>query len=82
LDLFAFPNPATDRIAVQLGDIQSKAANIILFNSAGHKMLEESVKLYRGEGKITLEIDHLPRGIYHLQLQAENQLKSKQIILQ
>lgn len=81
LDLSAYPNPATDRIAIQLGDIQSKAANILLYNSTGQKMLDQEVNVYRGGLNTSLDVDHLERGIYHLHIKTDTKSVVEQIVL-
>lgn len=61
--LFAYPNPARDRIAVELGSeyVGSKAR---LLNLAGVILQQVDVK----QEKLTLDISSYASGIYLLQL--------------
>jgi hypothetical protein len=58
-----FPNPATDRLNVRFGNLDSPA-NINIFNSLGAKVL--SAEIAPGADTQTLDISRLPAGFYNL----------------
>lgn len=82
LDYEIYPNPVSAQLNVNIKEILSQSASVILFNAAGQKMKEEQVKLYRGEAKTSLYVDDLTRGIYHLQIKTGTRSTVKPVILQ
>jgi len=65
-----YPNPANDRLYVQLAG-NSKYLNAILFNTMGQKLLETDAH--------ELEVGGLPGGIYFLRVQTDKGFSTQKI---
>ena len=57
-----YPNPAKDRLTINLGDIPLKNTTLKLVNVIGETVLEKQVNA----NSETLTISHLPAGVYSL----------------
>ncbi len=66
----AFPNPAKDVLLIQTSMVNYQ---IKLFDSVGRL-------LYSGAGSRSLDLSHLPAGVYWLQFQMENKMEAQKII--
>lgn len=75
LPLSLFPNPAFDRINIQLSDRQN-ADEWNIVNSAGAEVKHQQIK--QSNFSIEVEIGDLPPGIYHFQTLQGGQIRSSQ----
>lgn len=66
ISLSVFPNPAKDRLVLQVNAKQSLVLNYYLYNSEGR--LLQGTKL--ADSRTEIDLDDLPGGVYFLQLQA------------
>lgn len=73
-----FPNPAKDYINILIRDENPQALNLRLFNSSG-----QLAGVYQmNSNDFQIDINNLPSGLYLLQLQSENSIKSYKILKQ
>lgn len=77
-EISIFPNPATDNIIIDLGDIDSATFNFSLLNSTGQHFKINSNRL--NEKQYQLDISHLPKSIYFLSIKIGNGKITKKII--
>ena len=70
-----FPNPATNRIYLE--NSKSEITQVVLRNSRGQTVAVELSK----EEQQMLDVEHLPRGVYILEIQTKEKTESKTIIL-
>ncbi len=70
LELFSlYPNPAGERLFLQIGKLREDQLTIRIRNSKGSLLLEyDHTKLGRGVYEIVLPLDMLPGGVYFLEL--------------
>lgn len=68
--LSLYPNPAGNRINLNITAIESTAVDMIIYNQLGQKVLTKTDNIYIGENKLEVNISNLPAGIYFLRLQA------------
>lgn len=78
-NIVVFPNPAHDQIQIRLNDTVEKA-NIHFFNHLGQQVLFEQVT--NGQFSAILPIHHLPRGVYLVQIEADNLMVIQKLTLQ
>lgn len=80
-NISTFPNPTTDVINVQFGAIGDDANGTInIVNLNGQIVQQQQVTL--NEGTTTqIQVTDLPRGLYLLQINADNQKVTRKVIL-
>lgn len=78
ITLAVYPNPASDNITIQMNNIESNEANIIIYDVLGRISMEKSFNVHNNSLKESVEINNLSAGIYTLQIVLENGT-SKQI---
>lgn len=55
-----YPNPAIDKLTLEMS---SPFDNVMIFNSSGVKLMDESIK---GKAEIMIDVSHFSQGIYNL----------------
>jgi hypothetical protein len=82
VDLSVFPNPASNTITLLNNGVNNKTGQyqVSLTNAHGTIVMNQSVTMQAGK-PIVLTVDHLPRGMYLLQLQNGNTTVNKKMIL-
>lgn len=64
-----FPNPADDFLVIETPITQT--ANLHIFNMSGKKIMQCQL----GQSTTSLNIRHLPQGIYFLKIESENEIR-------
>ena len=78
-----FPNPATDKINLQLIINIPQIISVKIFNSSGKQVIGEQRKLQAGEQNWQLDVSRLPAGIYEIIIGSESGAKiSERLIIQ
>jgi len=72
------PNPATDKVTIQLTEADAEIKNISLFNLNGQLILEQNTS----SNSITLNIENIPTAVYYLKIELKDQVISQKIIKQ
>lgn len=85
LDITVFPNPTTDELHINLGQSSSPLSknnrgSIQLFNSLGKSIL--TIDATENESILVLHLKDFPKGIYTLLINIDQEVYTKQIILQ
>ena len=62
-------------------NILFEESEITIYNSVGQKVYFERFKAVNGEQNKEINLKHLPKGIYNLQLKLHDYTKVKQIII-
>ncbi|MFK7921541.1 MAG: T9SS type A sorting domain-containing protein [Bacteroidia bacterium] len=76
MSMSVFPNPAEDRLQVELFSPQSGNAELLLTDQQGRIILQENVLLQQDqEAKLVLQLSHLAAGMYQLRLRQEGSVK-------
>ena len=72
-----FPNPVSDIVTVELGDLKGSKASITLYDSRGQIV-------YRDEtfSTTSIQVSHLSRGVYILELLGKRGASQSQIIIE
>jgi len=80
LETHVFPNPANRFIQLMFELNTNGESNIDLFNLSGQKVLHQSIRSYTGKNQHTISIEHLPDGIYMLNISANKETVSFKFI--
>lgn len=72
-----YPNPAKYQLNVELTDKSSERCTITLIDLAGHRVLETSTN----QGVSTLDISHLKKGAYFLQLEQGTKFTVRKVMV-
>ena len=76
LHIAVFPNPASERVVVQLPHDQK--AEIALRNTNGQVIIKQLTRIQRNE----LDVSALPRGIYLLEVKTEDLVGMRKIVVE
>ncbi|MBP7273764.1 MAG: T9SS type A sorting domain-containing protein [Saprospiraceae bacterium] len=80
-DIFIQPNPTTNNIQYSLEAAESGAAQINVLDIVGKTVLSKNQELSEGENTFSLEVQHLAKGPYILQIiDASGNLKSQRFV--
>jgi hypothetical protein len=71
-----YPNPTTETLFVELGQILEKDSKILVYNMLGELMISKSSNQNNGNGTINLDTHSLKQGIYLLKIEADNAVKT------
>lgn len=74
----AFPNPAGKEVTIQLNQVDSHTVSLIVYNATGQQV--SSTTLLPGNRMATIELQHLPAGIYHIHAITASHRRSINII--
>jgi len=72
-----FPNPFTDKLNIQVDDKAQGSIDLKLYSLNGGLVFSER---YIGNENITVSTDHLPTGIYVLQLRTSDSIQSIRMV--
>ncbi|MBX2874878.1 MAG: T9SS type A sorting domain-containing protein [Saprospiraceae bacterium] len=61
-----FPNPATDRLTVELPDAVQEKVNITFFDVSGKPVLQQRKRVYQSQ--LTTNVRRLPAGVYMVRI--------------
>ena len=64
----SYPNPADDKVFLQLNASESVEAEITFMNVTGQTVLKQPVSLHAGQNKHEIDVSDLIPGLYHLDL--------------
>jgi hypothetical protein len=71
-----YPNPATETLFVELGQILEKDSKILVYNMLGELLISKTSNQNNGNGTINLDTHSLKQGIYLLKIEADNAVKT------
>ncbi|NCA86756.1 MAG: T9SS type A sorting domain-containing protein, partial [Clostridia bacterium] len=72
-----YPNPTRGELTIALGNVSLRDASVIITNQNGQVMLRRELQ----ETNTQLNLENLPRGIYHLRITTGAFVKVERIIL-
>lgn len=79
LNIFIFPNPASDLIAIQVGTINQENLTVELFDLQGKKI--QNTTLYQGTTIAYFDVTTLYEGQYIVKISLGNETLSKKILI-
>jgi hypothetical protein len=75
-----YPNPTGDKFVIELPDV--KNARLDLYNIQGQLLLSQKDMIWIDANHYEASVTHLPKGIYMLKMNLDNQLNIRKIIIQ
>ncbi len=82
IKLFAYPNPANDRLFLSISSEESQKIAVNLLNAFGQEVASNpEMTLQAGTNSKTLDVSALSAGIYYLNLKMDNQILTKKIVI-
>jgi photosystem II stability/assembly factor-like uncharacterized protein len=76
--VWIYPNPAYDRLYIEVKNPQSRICRVFLYNLSGQKLIERNF-----DGTLTeLDIKSVNPGIYFIRTEVGDKMYSKQIVIQ
>ena len=69
-----YPNPVSNWLTIESIETSDKLATIKIFDITGRMILEQ--KESAGKGSMTIDVSHLPKGMYQLMVEFEHEVKS------
>lgn len=78
-DVLLFPNPTSDEITLMLPISLRQDAVWRMLNLLGQSVMEG--RIGAGKKEALLHVGHLPAGVYRMQIQLENQVITKQVLI-
>jgi len=79
MDVSIYPNPTTGKFKVQSSKFRVEVLKVELVDLNGKVFMEEE-KRGRGEEGISVDIDHLPAGVYFCRISFSNSLTVKKLV--
>jgi hypothetical protein len=80
LNVMLYPNPNDGKFRVKLLARPAEHVSIFMTDAAGRMVKQQQIKNFRGEHTETFDVI-LPPGIYYLSVKADDQLVSRQFII-
>ena len=77
-----YPNPAVTETEIIYNTITSVPVNMKVIDLLGNEIISQKTQSFSGLNKFKIDVSTLPAGIYHVTLNAGNNLLTKKIIKQ
>ncbi len=82
-DFSVYPNPATDYFVLDFNLNESAKVKVFVYNTLGQLQSSYDLgQLAGGQNQETINVEGLPKGLYTVQLQINNKLIAKKILVQ
>jgi len=72
-----FPNPAHERVTMQISSAVNETTKYVIYDSFGRVMDEEIINLTSGDSSLQIDVSKLETGLYMLRLFIENLSENK-----
>ncbi len=80
--LAVYPNPAHDKISVELNTKADNNFNMVLMDMSGRSVLSENIAVSKGLNTFELDITHFAKGIYTLRVQSVHESHQVKIAIE
>lgn len=80
-EFVVYPNPSSGIINIRFGTQAGSRLTVLVFNSAGQKVLEESISSPGRNELRQFDLSHLQNGVYQLRINSKYNQKVTQLIL-
>jgi hypothetical protein len=81
MDMRIYPNPSNGTFVLDLNSEESQRLDIKVFNTIGDIVFSESGIQFNGKYNKTLDLSNLSEGMYFLQINTQNRLLTKKLIV-
>jgi hypothetical protein len=80
-DIFSlYPNPATERININVGNLPGNNASIRIMNMVGSYVLQQNDMLTSKGDQLEISVGNLPSGMYIVQVESEDKAYTRKFI--
>jgi len=80
-EVIIYPNPANDKLAIDMQITESGTIQINFINMMGQKLSQQKVSTFGGQLKLITDISHLPNGVYTIEFVVKNSKLHKRVII-
>ncbi len=80
--LKTFPNPSQGEFFIQSNEDIQANSSLNIFNNSGQVVHSSKLSLIPANQDVPLNLSHLPKGIYHIQIKNNKNIMSQKITLQ
>jgi hypothetical protein len=80
-EMKVYPNPGYGQYNLEVKGIESQAYNVTVYNAIGNLVYQKVIS-NRGQGRNTINLNHLSDGIYYLKVKDDNTEKVIKIVKQ
>ena len=74
-----YPNPATNSITMEIKKDSHGKETVSIYNMQGQLMMHQ---IFPGQNKITMDVKHLPAGIYFVEIQMETGRETRKLVIE
>ncbi|MAE09304.1 MAG: hypothetical protein CL661_11160 [Bacteroidetes bacterium] len=78
--LNVFPNPTSDKVTVTINSVENSTLSVSITNSMLVKIMEKEWSVNDSKFNTEIDLNHLPAGIYFIQINYGDQTKTKKVI--
>lgn len=75
------PNPNDGQFRLNISAQENLPARVSILNTLGMEVLSEKIQVNKGENLIPFDLNHLPAGVYHLQIQTEKGWANLRVVI-
>ena len=76
-----YPNPANDKLAIDMQIAESGTVQINFINMMGQKLIQQTVAAFGGPLKLITDVSHLPNGVYTIEIVLNKSKLHKRVII-
>jgi hypothetical protein len=80
-EIKVFPNPTSGIVSVIINNKKKDKANISIYDALGQRIINTSMNLFADNNQFELNLSDFPKGIYHLQIDTNNDVFNETICL-
>jgi PKD repeat protein len=80
-EVIIYPNPANDKLAIDMQITESGTIQINFINMMGQKLSQQKVSAFGGQLKLITDVSHLPNGVYTIEFVVNNSKLHKRVII-
>lgn len=77
-----YPNPASETVNIAFSGSESKNVDVRIFSISGQPINSQRLSLFGGEQVFSLNVSHLPTGIYFVNIQSDDAVVTEKVIIE
>jgi hypothetical protein len=76
-----YPNPASQKFTINLGDNTSDNINISIINSIGQQLKQYDESVFKGGSQANFDVSSLATGLYFISIKSEGITMTKKLLI-
>ncbi len=81
LSISLFPNPAIDRVELQIEALNAGRYQLRIFNALGKQLSQRPLDILQGRNTIALDVNNLPKGIYLINISQGDRATTRRLVI-